>query len=118
MSPAKFKSEVQTAYSRAIGSTNSWQHYTDQTYQLFDGITVFGRDAGVDLIQTLIGSILREAVEAAEAKKTSIQLRPGKTGTAALAGMVETLHELSGLPVTESNGVITLAWVKEEPEFL
>lgn len=115
MSPEKFKSDVQTAYKKAISETHSWPHHDDHTHRIFDGVTVFGREAGVDLVQTVIGSILQEAVHAAEAKKASMTLRPGRIGKAALAAMVDALREVTGLPVTEGNGVITIAWAKEEP---
>lgn len=111
MSPEKFKTEVQTAYERARANTNSQTQYDDHTHWIFEGITVFGREAGVDLVQTIFGSILKEAIHAAEAKKPAMTLRPGKIGKAALAGIVETLREMTGLPVTEGNGVITIAWV-------
>ena len=68
---------------------------------------MYGRDAGVDLIESVIGPIKEEAIRAAEGKCTSIKLRPGKTGKAALAGMVETLHAMTGLKVTEGYGAIT-----------
>ena len=116
MSPEKFKSDVQTAYKRAIANRNSWTHHNDQSHRIFDGIVVFGREAGIDLIQTVIGSILHEAVHAAEAKQTALTLRPGKTGKAAIAGMVETLQETTGLLVSETNGVITIALAKDEPD--
>ncbi len=115
MSPEKFKTDVQNAYRKAISETNSWTHYEDHTRRIFDGILVFGRESGVDLVQTVIGSILQEAVHAAEAKKHSMTLRPGKVGKAALAGMVDTLREMTGLPVREDNGVLTIAWAKDEP---
>ena len=54
MSPEKFKSDVQTAYKRAIANRNSWTHHNDQSHRIFDGIVVFGREAGIDLIQTVI----------------------------------------------------------------
>ncbi|MBA9068168.1 hypothetical protein FHR71_001909 [Methylobacterium sp. RAS18] len=116
MSPEKFKSEVQAAYSKAIGNTNSWRSYTEQSHRIFDGVTVFGREAGIDLVETSIGAILQEAVHAAEAKRTSLSLRPGKVGKAAFAGMVEALGKMTGLPVSEGSGVITLAWAKDEPQ--
>ena len=115
MTPEKFKSDVQTAYKKAIANRNSWTHH-DEHNRIFDGITVFGREAGVDLIQSVIGSIAREAVQAAEAKRNALTLRPGKVGKAALTGMVETLREMTGLPVSEGNGVITIAWAKDEPD--
>lgn len=109
MSPEKFKPEVQAAYSKAIANTNSWRSYTEQSHRIFDGVTVFGREAGVDLVETSIGAILQEAVHAAEAKRTSLSLRPGKVGKAAFAGMVEALGKMTGLPVSVGSGVITLA---------
>lgn len=115
MTPEKFKSDVQTAYKKAISETNSQTFYDDHTHRIFDGIPVFGRESGVDLVQTVIGSILQEAVHAAEAKKRSMTLRPGRIGKGALAGIVDTLREMTGLPVTEGNGVITIAWAKDEP---
>ncbi|MFF8799864.1 MULTISPECIES: hypothetical protein [unclassified Methylobacterium] len=116
MTPEKFKNDVQIAYKKAISKTNSWTHHDDHTHRIFDGVTVFGREAGIDLVQTVIGSILQEAVHAAEAKKRSMTLRPGRIGKAALAGMVETLRAMTGLPVSEGNGVITIAWAKDEPD--
>lgn len=115
MTPGKFKADVQTAYQNAIANKSRWVHYEGYAYRIFEGITVFGRDAGVDLIESVIESILKEAVQAAEAKAVSLELRHGKVGKAALAGMVETLRALTELPVTESHGVITIAWAKDEP---
>ncbi|MGY2049085.1 hypothetical protein [Methylobacterium sp. JK268] len=115
MNPEKFKSDVQAAYKEAIAKTNSQTQYDDHTHRIFEGITVFGRDAGVDLVQTVIGSILQEAIHAAEAKKPSMTLRLGRVGKAALDGIVDTLREMTGVPVTEGNGVITIAWAKDEP---
>ncbi|AWB21796.1 hypothetical protein DA075_13425 [Methylobacterium currus] len=116
MSPEKFKSEVQAAYSKAIANTNSWRSYSEQSHRIFDAVAVFGREAGVDLVETSIEAILQEAIQAAAAKRTSLSLVPGKVGKAAFAGMVETLKSMTGLPVSERNGVITLAWAKDEPQ--
>ena len=116
MTPEKFKSDVQAAYRKAIAERNSWTHHDGHAHRILEDVPVFGREAGVDLVETVIGSILQEAVRCAEAKKTSVTLRPGRTGKAALAGMVETLRAMTGLPVTEGNGTITIAWAKDEPE--
>lgn len=115
MTPQKFKTDVQTIYRQAIAEKNRWVHYEGHTHRIFEGITVFGRDAGADLIETKIEDILKEAVQAASAKETSLELRYGKAGKAALAAMVETLGEMTGLPVTHGHGVITIAWVSNEP---
>lgn len=104
------------AFSRKISArTNSWRSYSDTSYGAFEGVRVFGRGAGVDLIETNIGAIFQEAIRAAEAKRTSIALSPGKVGTDAFAGMVETLGTMTGLRTSEGNGVITVAWAGDAP---
>ncbi len=115
MSPEKFKSDVQSAYKKAVSETNSQTFYDDHTHRIFGGIPVLGRESAVDLAQTVIGSILQEAVHAAEAKKRSMTLRPGRIGKAALAGIVDTMRKMPRLPVKEGNGVITITWAKDEP---
>lgn len=115
MSPEQFRNDVRTAYEKAIANTNSQADYVDETRRLFEDITIFGKDAGVDLAQTLLSSILQEAVHAAAAKKQAIMLRPGKIGLAALTALVDTLGELTGLPVTYDKGFITITWATDEP---
>lgn len=116
MTPEKFKSDVQAAYKEAVSHTNSWVSYHDDTLRIFDGVALYSRDAAIDFVRTEIAKILQEAVKAAEAKRRLVHLRPGRIGKAALAGIVDTLKETTGLPVTEGNGVITIAWAKDEPD--
>lgn len=110
MSPKKFKSDVKVAYEQAIRNNSRSVEYVDNTLPIFDGVRVFGRDAGIDQIQTSIGLILQEAVAAASSQRGSLTLYPPRGGKSAFDGMVEILRELTGLPVSEGRGVITIAW--------
>ena len=57
MSPKKFKSDVKVAYEQAIRNNSRSVEYVDNTHPIFDGVRVFGRDAGIDQIQTSIDGV-------------------------------------------------------------
>ena len=110
MSPEQIRHQVQSAYRKAMENRNVQHQRSSGFDHLFRGLKLYGREAGVDLIETHLDAIVHEATEAAGCKAPSTTITLGGFGQAALAGATQALQRLTGLKVDARGSMITLTW--------
>ena len=118
MTPESIKNEVQDAYLKAMENRSTHWLRQSQIQHLFQDVKLFGREAGIDFIETKLEEIVREAVEAARCKEASLLLTPHGFGRAALEGMMHALRELTALRVEARGSGVCLTWADTAPRVI
>ena len=117
MTSEQISQQVQAAYRQAMQNRNVQYKRSSGIEYLLRGLKLYGRDAGVDFAKTHLDAIVREAIEAAGYKASSIAMTAGGFGRSALDGMARALQQLTGLQVYASGSTVTLAWAEVNTGF-
>lgn len=115
-SPERIKKQIEDAYSEAISNRfTSWSRGGSGIDHLVQGVKLYGRDAGMDFVDSHLSEITREALEEARCKKPSLTLPTYQFGQSAIAGMMDRLAELTALKVSMSGKAVVLTWAEANP---
>lgn len=118
MTPDQVRGRVLGAYRKAMDARNTqWSHNSGITHLLRD-VKLYGRDAGVDFVDTNLDRIIQEAVAAAECKWASLSVPVHGWGRAAAEGMAQTLRERTGLEVQAGASAVELVWGDARPHLV
>ncbi len=109
MSTEEIKEKVQAAYKKAI-STNMHMIRNSSFLAPFRDLKLYGREAGMDFVQTNLDLIVREAVSTAECRETSLSLPFCGSGRAALEGVADALRDITALRVEVQQSAVQLIW--------
>jgi hypothetical protein len=112
MSPEEIKANVQDAYTQAI--QNRFVEKSRSSRELFRDVKLYGRDAGIDFVETHLEHIVEEAVETAGCKKASMEMMVYESGRAALQGVAHALREATSLKVEVNNSSVRLIWAESK----
>ncbi|WP_461655688.1 hypothetical protein [Methylorubrum aminovorans] len=115
MTPQEIKAKIQDAYVKALENRFMQWHRSSGIYDLFRDVKLYGRDAGVDFVETNLGRIVNEAVEMAGCKDASLELQVHGWGRAALDGMAQALRDLTALKVEVNGTRVRLIWAEANP---
>ena len=110
MQPNEIKEAVQSAYDAASRNSGVLVFRSSSSDRLFRDIKIYGRDAGVDFVETYIQYITTEAVEAAKTRDTKLDIAMYNSGQRALEGMADALRKMTLLKVEVSKSNIRLIW--------
>ncbi len=81
VTPTEIKAKVQDTHRRAMSNASLQMSRDGGVHHLFRDVKLYGRDAGVDFVETNIGQIVQEAVSMAECKRPSLgDPRPTASG--------------------------------------
>ena len=110
MDPEEIRSRVAACYDAAMAQSALHQRTSPMTQNLLHGARLFGREAGYDFVETHIDTFVRDAVEAAECRQSSLTFAISGSGRAAIEGMVEALRDLTHLSVQASQATVMVSW--------
>ena len=118
MTPEQIKNKVQDSYIRVIENGFMHRQRSSNIHRLFHGMKLYGRDAGIDFVETHLENIIQEAVESAGCKDTSLTMMVDGFGRAAVEGITYALRQLTALKVDVGRSIITVSWVEANPGLL
>lgn len=118
MTSDDIKSQIQSAYSKAMGQPNFFRQRISQLSALFLHIRLYGRDSGIDFAQSHIHEIIADAIQAAECKNSHIEINCHGWGRAAIDGLASALQNETGLTVDINNTTLKLSWADPTPRLL
>lgn len=114
--PEQIKKRIQDVYLKAISDRfSSRSRSGSEIDHLVQAAKLYGRDAGVDFIETHLPLIAREACEVARCKEKSLTLPTYGYGRSAMVGMVEKLRELTALKAEVNASTVVLTWAEANP---
>ena len=118
MTPDQVRERVLGAYRKAMDARNTqWSHNSGIAHLLRD-VRLYGRDAGVDFVDTNLDGIVQEAVAAAECKWASLPIPVHGWGRGAAEGMAHALRERTGLGVQVGTSTMELVWGDARPHLV
>ncbi len=115
MTPEEIKSKVQGTHGRAMENRSMQRQRYSSISDLFRDVKLYGREAGVDFVETHLQRIVNEAVDTAECKDGSLELTAYGFGRAALEGRAQALRDLTALTVEADKSTIRLVWAEPNP---
>ena len=118
MTPTEIKAKVQDTHRRAMSNASLQMSRDGGVHHLFRDVKLYGRDAGVDFVETNIGQIVQEAVLMAECKRPSLEIPAYGFGKAAVAGMAQALEDLTALKIEVKGNTLQLIWAQPNPGYV
>ncbi|TXM73145.1 hypothetical protein FV218_12020 [Methylobacterium sp. WL69] len=112
---AEIKAKVQDAYVRALKDRFRHMQRGSNIDELFRNVRLYGRDAGIDFVETNLARIVQEAVDRAECKEASLEMSAYGFGKGARAGMEQALRDATGLKVELNGATLRLIWAEATP---
>jgi hypothetical protein len=113
MPSGEIKAKVQGAYTTALENRFMQRHRS--SHDLFRDVKLYGREAGIDFVDTHLERIVQEAVETAGCKESSLEMMIHGSGRAALQGVAHALREATSLKVEVNNSSVRLIWAEAKP---
>jgi len=118
MTPEEIKAKIQGAHRKAVENRSVQRQRYPGLSDLFREVRLYGRDAGVDFIETHLSRIVNEAVEMAECKATYLELTAHGFGLAAVEGMAQALRDLTALKVEVDKATVRVIWSEPNPGYV
>ena len=119
VAPEQVKQRIQEAYTKAVQNTGMYMSRSSSGFShLFRDLKLYGRDAGVDFIETHLDEVVREAVAEAECGKSRMTLAAFGFGRSAVDGMASSLRARTALKVEIQGSAVCLIWAEPSPGLL
>jgi hypothetical protein len=113
MSSGEIKGKIQGAYTKAL--ENRFVERSRSSHDLFRDVKLYGREAGIDFVETHLEKIVQEAVETAGCKQVCLEMMVHGSGRGALQGVADALREATSLKVEVNNSSVRLIWAETKP---